>query len=189
MIQDTLYLAYSKAYRTTFVCLETLGKLSNCYVEFHFANSWFTQITYNAQTTYFIAVSKPALGDSNDKDPHQDGEIPTRCCSCQLGLTRQCQFSPSSTTVSTNIGHGSILAKQKTSSYDLQQVFGTAATVSCIPRHIPSEHPGGDARGGIMKSRAAKVTLTVSEVFALATSGTHSFQDTAVVLETFGNVS
>ena len=54
--------------------------------------------------------------------------------------------------------------------------------------HIPFERPGGDARRAIMKARAANVPRSVSEGFALVTSRTISAEDTAVILETFGNV-
>ena len=131
----------------------------------------------------------PNLGDSNDEEPHEDSKIPVESDDVQASLHQQDCVRHPPPPPPPSLPLDMVAFLQNTSSYDLQLVFGTAATVSSIPRHIPSEHPGGDARGGIMKSRAAKVTLTVSEVFALATSGTHSFQDTAVVLETFGNVS
>ena len=74
----------------------------------------------------------------------------------------------------------------KSSSYDMQKVFD--ADDAALPRHVPSERPGGEARREILKSRAKDIPLSVSEVFAYATSRTLSGQDTAVVLETFGNV-
>ena len=74
----------------------------------------------------------------------------------------------------------------KSSSYDMQKVF--AADDAALPRHVPSERPGGEARREILKSRAKDIPRSVSEVFAYATSRTLSGQDTAVVLETFGNV-
>jgi hypothetical protein len=77
----------------------------------------------------------------------------------------------------------------KTSSYDLQQVFQLADSMPVIPVHIPCERPGGEARRAIMKARAANVTRSVSEIFGLVTSRTISAEDTAVILETFGNVS
>ncbi len=58
-----------------------------------------------------------------------------------------------------------------------------------LPHHVPSERPAGEARREILKSSAANITRSVSEVFAFATSRTLSCEDTAVVLETFGNVS
>jgi hypothetical protein len=75
----------------------------------------------------------------------------------------------------------------KSSRYDMHKVF--AVDDGSLPRHIPSERPGGEARREILKSRAADITQSVSEVFAFATSRTISCEDTAVVLETFGNVS
>ena len=75
----------------------------------------------------------------------------------------------------------------KSSSYDMHKVF--ALDDGSLPRHVPSERPGGEARRQILKSRAANITRSVSEVFAYATSRTISCEDTAVVLETFGNVS
>ena len=75
---------------------------------------------------------------------------------------------------------------QKSSSYDMQTVF--AEDDHSLRRHVPSERPGGEARREILKSRAADIPRSVSEVFAYATSRTISGQDTAVVLETFGNV-
>ena len=77
----------------------------------------------------------------------------------------------------------------KTSSYDLQQVFQLADSMPVIPVHIPCKRPGGEARRAIMKARAANATRSVSEVFGLVTSRTISAEDTAVILETFGNVS
>ena len=77
---------------------------------------------------------------------------------------------------------------QRTSNYDLDKVFETAAAVPPIPQHVPTERPGGDARRAVMKARAAGLTRSVSEVFALTTSRTMSTEDTAVILETFGNV-
>ena len=76
---------------------------------------------------------------------------------------------------------------QKSSSYDMHKVF--ALDDGSLPHHVPSERPGGEARRQILKSRAANITRSVSEVFAYATSRTISCEDTAVVLETFGNVS
>ena len=76
----------------------------------------------------------------------------------------------------------------KSASYDLQKVFSTAADDDVHPRHVPSERPGGEARREILKSRAANIPRSVSEIFAYATSRTISGEDTAVVLETFGNV-
>ena len=76
----------------------------------------------------------------------------------------------------------------KSASYDLQKVFSTAADDDVHPRHVPSERPGGEARREILKSRAANISRSVSEIFAYATSRTISGEDTAVVLETFGNV-
>jgi hypothetical protein len=74
----------------------------------------------------------------------------------------------------------------KSSSYDMQKVFD--ADDAALPRHVPSERPGGEARREILKSRAKDIPRSVSEVFAYVTSRTLSGQDTAVVLETFGNV-
>ena len=76
----------------------------------------------------------------------------------------------------------------KTSSYDIMEVFRLTDAMPLIPVHVPCERPGGEARRAIMKARAASVTRSVSETFAYATSRTISEEDTAVVLETFGNV-
>ena len=76
----------------------------------------------------------------------------------------------------------------KAANYDLQKVFSSAQDDDLLPRHVPSERPGGEARREILKSTAANVSRSVSEVFAFATSRTISCEDTAVVLETFGNV-
>jgi hypothetical protein len=43
----------------------------------------------------------------------------------------------------------------KSSSYDIQKVF--AEDDHSLPRHVPSERPGGEARRGILKSTAADV--------------------------------
>jgi hypothetical protein len=75
----------------------------------------------------------------------------------------------------------------QSSSYDMRKVF--AVDDSSIPRHVPSERPGGEARRAILKSSAANIPRSVCEIFAFATSRTISCEDTAVVLETFGNVS
>ena len=78
---------------------------------------------------------------------------------------------------------------QKSANYDLHKVFSTAQDDDDLgTRHVPSERPGGEARREILKSRAANISRSVSEVFAYATSRTISGEDTAVVLETFGNV-
>ena len=77
----------------------------------------------------------------------------------------------------------------KSSSYDMPNVFKSAEEVPSIPRHVPSERPGGEARRDALKSRASNFTRSVCEVFAFSTSRTLSAEDTAVVLETFGNVS
>ncbi len=55
--------------------------------------------------------------------------------------------------------------------------------------HVPCERPGGGARRAILKASAANIPRSVSEVFAYSTSRTLSAEDTAVVLETFSNVS
>ncbi len=75
----------------------------------------------------------------------------------------------------------------QSSSYDMHKVL--AVDDCSLPRHVPSERPGGEARRAILKSSAANITRSVCEVFAFATSRTISCEDTAVVLETFGNVS
>ncbi len=74
----------------------------------------------------------------------------------------------------------------KSSSYDMQKVF--AENDHSFRRLVPSELPGGEARRENLKSRAAGHPRCVSEVFAYATSRAISGRDTAVVLETFGNV-
>ena len=76
----------------------------------------------------------------------------------------------------------------QTSSYNLIQVFQDAQAMPVIPVHIPCERPGGEARRAIMKARAHTVPRSVCETFAFCSSRTISAEDTAVVLETFGNV-
>jgi hypothetical protein len=73
-------------------------------------------------------------------------------------------------------------------SYDLKKVLTTDQVVPSIPLHVPSERAGGETRRQNLKSRAASIPRSVSEVFGFATSRTISAEDTAVVLETFGNV-
>ena len=75
----------------------------------------------------------------------------------------------------------------KSSSYDMHKEI--AVDDDSLPRHVPSERTGGEARREILKSRAADISLSASEVFAFATSRTISCEDTAVVLKTFENVS
>ncbi len=77
----------------------------------------------------------------------------------------------------------------KTSSYKLDQVFRAADAMPSIPVHVPCERPGGGARRAISKASAANIPRSVSEVFAYSTTCTLLAEDTAVVLETFGNVS
>ncbi len=76
----------------------------------------------------------------------------------------------------------------KTSSYDLQTLFQYTDTLPRFPVHVPSERVGGEARRAILKARAAKIPRSVSEGFAFSTSRTISDEDTAAVLETFGNI-
>ncbi len=76
----------------------------------------------------------------------------------------------------------------KTSSYDLRTQFQYTETLPRIPVHVPSERAGGEARRTILKARAAKIPRSVSEAFAFSKSRTISDEDTAAVLETFGNV-
>ena len=73
-------------------------------------------------------------------------------------------------------------------SYDLKKVLTPDQVVLSIPLHVPSERSGGEARRQNLKSRAANISRSVSVVFGFATSRTISAEDTAVVLETFGNV-
>ena len=56
------------------------------------------------------------------------------------------------------------------SSYDLDKVFRMAENVPPIPRHVPSERPGGESRREILKSRATNISRSVCENFAYATS-------------------
>ena len=63
-----------------------------------------------------------------------------------------------------------------------------AENVPPIPRHVPSERPGGESRREILKSRATNISRSVCENFAYATSRTISEEDTAAILETFSNV-
>ncbi len=48
----------------------------------------------------------------------------------------------------------------------MQKVF--AEDDHSLPRHVPSGRPGGEARREILKSRAADIPWSVSEVFAYA---------------------
>ncbi len=70
----------------------------------------------------------------------------------------------------------------------MKKVLTTDQVVQSIPLHFPSERAGGEARRQNLKSRAANIPRSVSEVFGFATSRTIqvSAEDTAVVLETFG---
>jgi hypothetical protein len=77
---------------------------------------------------------------------------------------------------------------RNSASYDMNGVFESAEEVPSIPIHVPCERSGGEARRVILKSRASSITRSVSEVLAFSTSRTLSAEDTAVVLETFGNV-
>ena len=77
----------------------------------------------------------------------------------------------------------------QSAAYDIQQVLQQAEDLPPIPPHVFSERAGGEARRVMLKSRTSTITRSVSEVFAYSTSRTISTQDTAVVLETFGNVS
>ncbi len=63
-----------------------------------------------------------------------------------------------------------------------------AENVQHIPRHVPSERPGGESQREILKSRAKNISRSVCETFSFATSRTVSAEDTAVILETFANV-
>ena len=73
-------------------------------------------------------------------------------------------------------------------SYDLDKVFEFVGSVPPVPRHVPSERPGGEVRREILKGRAQNISRSVCETFAYATSRTISAEDTAAVLETFANV-
>ncbi len=44
------------------------------------------------------------------------------------------------------------------SSYDMDKVFRMAENVQPIPRHVPSEHPGGESGREILKSRAKNIS-------------------------------
>jgi hypothetical protein len=77
----------------------------------------------------------------------------------------------------------------QSAAYDIQQVLQQAEDLPPIPPHVFSERSGGEARRVMLKNRTRTVTRSVSEVFAYSTSRTISAQDTAVILETFGNVS
>ncbi len=58
----------------------------------------------------------------------------------------------------------------KTFSYDLRTLFQYTEMLPRIPVHVPSERAGGEARRTILKSRAAKIPRSVSEVFAFSKS-------------------
>ena len=77
---------------------------------------------------------------------------------------------------------------QESASYDLDKVLEGVGTVPPIPRHVPSERPGGESRREILKGRAQNISRSVCETFAYATSRTISAEDTAAVLETFSIV-
>ncbi len=97
--------------------------------------------------------------------------------------------SPSRMPASIELSIKLVVCLQTTSNYDLQHVFQTVAVVQPIPQRVPCEWPGGDALKAVMKSRAAELTQSVSGVFAHTTSSTMLSEDTAIILETFGNVS
>ena len=50
----------------------------------------------------------------------------------------------------------------KSSSYDMQKVFD--ADDAALPRHVPSERPGGEARREILKGRAQNITYIISDI-------------------------
>ncbi len=54
----------------------------------------------------------------------------------------------------------------QSSSYDIQKVLQQAEALPPNPHHGFSERPGGEARREILKSRASKVTRSVSEVLS-----------------------
>ncbi len=68
-------------------------------------------------------------------------------------------------------------------------MFRAADAMLSVPVHVPCKRPGGGARRAILKASAANIPRTASKVFAYSTTSTLSAEDTAVVLETFGNVS
>ena len=47
------------------------------------------------------------------------------------------------------------------SSYDLNKVILVAENVPPIPRHVPSERPGGESQREILKSRAKNISQSV----------------------------
>ena len=136
----------------------------------------------------FLVFYDSAFGDSdaddndNDQDNHNDNdqEIPDAVIPIPPACRPRAGLAPPPFDMM-EFMHG-------TSSYDMQKVFRLADSMPVIPVHIPCERPGGDARRAILKARAANVPRSVSEVFALVTSRTISAEDTAVILETFGNV-
>ena len=138
----------------------------------------------------FLVFYVPAFGDSDadDNDNHLDNhndndqEIPDSDAFIPIPPARLPRAGPAPPPFDM------MKFMHETSSYDMQKVFRLADSMPVIPVHIPFERPGGDARRAIMKARAANVPRSVSEVFALVTSRTISAEDTAVILETFGNV-
>lgn len=132
----------------------------------------------------------PALVDDDDSDPADDNDPSVQDDTILNGFDQHVPPAPQAPPA--------ILAPpppldildflHRTSSYDLQSVFQLAEKLPSVPVHVPSERAGGEARRQQLKQRAAKIPRSVSEVFAFSTSRTISDEDTAAVLETFGNV-
>ena len=130
---------------------------------------------------------EPAIGDSDEDDNDVDNEDMQDLCPDEeipdlvIKIPATSHAHPPSPFRMVDYMH-------KTSSYNLMQVFQEAQAMPSISVHIPCERPGGEARRAIMKARAANIPRSVCETFAFSTSRTISAEDTAVVLETFGNV-
>ena len=135
-----------------------------------------------------------AIGDSEDDDNDIDNEDMEHLCpEEEIHQSDQSPVIPIPMIPDTSNIHPPqpflmVDFMHKTSSYNLMQVFQEAQSMPFIPVHIPCERPGGESRRAIMKARAATVPRSVCETFAFCTSRTISAEDTAVVLETFGNV-
>ena len=137
-----------------------------------------------------LSIFQPAIGDSDeeeDKDVENE-EMEDTGPEAEIQHPSPVLPNPATSNVYPPPPFHMVEFMHKTSSYNLMQVFQDAQSMPFIPVHIPCERPGGEARRAIMKARAATVPRSVCEPFAFCTSRTISAEDTAVILETFGNV-
>ncbi len=102
----------------------------------------------------------PAFGDSDDEDIQQDSELREEPDHDSDIMHRSplCPPPPPRRPLPPSPPLDMALFLQRTSNYDLQKVFETAAAVTPIPQHVLSERPGCDARRAVMKARAAELT-------------------------------